>query len=52
MNTFPCPGDPLVTCTETTGTWLPLIITGFVFAAWLGYRFGRYGGGRRHRSVD
>jgi hypothetical protein len=52
VNTYPCPGDPLQICTDAGGTWLPIILGAIGFACWLGYRFGRYGGSRRHERID
>ena len=42
----PCPGDPLVTCSAGGGSWWPLIVAAVLFAGWIGFRFGRYGGGQ------
>lgn len=38
---------PGMSCGANGGSWLPLIIGAVGFAFYLGYRFGRFGGGRR-----
>ena len=48
--TYPCPGDPLLMCSDAGATWWPAVIAAVLVAAWIGYRFGRFGGSRRRGS--
>jgi hypothetical protein len=45
--TAPCPDDFLMSCGSGGGSAWPLVIGAVMFAGWLGYRFGRFGGSRR-----